>query len=149
MVGIFLTIWVRCEIRNDVRNLKVSCVGRGLMGYLGNKVRVYIIYKFHFDWACLFLEFNGKWYAHCGLVFLQGSISISMSLHHTTFCFICCHLTSGEKEGDELRRNSDVMEILRKTRFPRVRNAGDIKSPETIIEHEYEFMFLICVVMYL
>jgi hypothetical protein len=82
-------------------------------------------------------------------VFLQGSISISMSLHHTTFCFICCHLTSGEKEGDELRRNSDVMEILRKTRFPRVRNDGDIKSPETILEHEYEFMFLICVVMYL
>jgi hypothetical protein len=38
MVGIFLTIWVRSEIRNDVRNLKVSCVGRGLMGYLGNKV---------------------------------------------------------------------------------------------------------------
>ncbi|KAG2545298.1 hypothetical protein PVAP13_9KG423365 [Panicum virgatum] len=102
MVGIFLTIWVRSEIRNDVRNLKVSCVGRGLMGYLGNK----------------------------------GSISISMSLHHTTFCFICCHLTSGEKEGDELRRNSDVMEILRKTRFPQVRGAGYVKSPETILEHD-------------
>uniref|UniRef100_A0A0D9W020 Inositol polyphosphate-related phosphatase domain-containing protein n=1 Tax=Leersia perrieri TaxID=77586 RepID=A0A0D9W020_9ORYZ len=102
MVGIFLTIWVRSELRDDVKNLKVSCVGRGLMGYLGNK----------------------------------GSISISMSLHHTTFCFICCHLTSGEKEGDELRRNSDVMEILRKTRFPRVRGAGDVKSPETILEHE-------------
>ncbi|WVZ60842.1 hypothetical protein U9M48_010809 [Paspalum notatum var. saurae] len=102
MVGIFLTIWVRSEIRNDVRNLKVSCVGRGLMGYLGNK----------------------------------GSISISMSLHHTTFCFICCHLTSGEKEGDELRRNSDVMEILRKTRFPQVRGAADVKSPETILEHD-------------
>ena len=39
MVGIFLTVWVRSEIRADVRNLKVSCVGRGLMGYLGNKVR--------------------------------------------------------------------------------------------------------------
>ncbi|KAF2941773.1 type IV inositol polyphosphate 5-phosphatase 7 isoform X2 [Oryza sativa Japonica Group] len=102
MVGIFLTVWVRSELRNDVKNLKVSCVGRGLMGYLGNK----------------------------------GSISISMSLHHTSFCFICCHLTSGEKEGDELRRNSDVMEILRKTRFPRVRGAGDIKSPETILEHD-------------
>ncbi|KAM3260990.1 hypothetical protein ACQJBY_051941 [Aegilops geniculata] len=102
MVGIFLTVWVRSEIRNDIRNLKVSCVGRGLMGYLGNK----------------------------------GSISISMSLHHTTFCFVCCHLTSGEKEGDELRRNSDVMEILRKTRFPRVRGCGDVKSPETILEHD-------------
>jgi hypothetical protein len=39
MVGIFLTVWVRSEIRADVRNLKVSCVGRGLMGYLGNKVK--------------------------------------------------------------------------------------------------------------
>ncbi|KAG2631974.1 hypothetical protein PVAP13_2NG053800 [Panicum virgatum] len=102
MVGIFLTVWVRNEIRDDVRNLKVSCVGRGLMGYLGNK----------------------------------GSISISMSLHQTSFCFICCHLTSGEKEGDELHRNSDVLEILKKTRFPRVRGAGDIKSPETILEHD-------------
>ncbi|EEE66663.1 hypothetical protein OsJ_23293 [Oryza sativa Japonica Group] len=66
----------------------------------------------------------------------DGSISISMSLHQTSFCFICCHLTSGEKEGDELRRNSDVMEILRKTRFPRVRGANDVKSPETILEHD-------------
>ncbi|KAF9686938.1 hypothetical protein SADUNF_Sadunf02G0042200 [Salix dunnii] len=81
MVGLFLTVWVKSDLRDDIRNLKVSCVGRGLMGYLGNK----------------------------------GSISISMSLHQTSFCFICSHLTSGQKEGDELRRNSDVMEILRKT----------------------------------
>ncbi|XP_019706637.1 type IV inositol polyphosphate 5-phosphatase 7 [Elaeis guineensis] len=102
MVGIFLTIWVRSEIRDDLKNLKVSCVGRGLMGYLGNK----------------------------------GSISISMSLHQTSFCFICSHLTSGQKEGDELRRNSDVMEILRKTRFPQVHGVADEQSPETILEHD-------------
>lgn len=78
-----------------------------------------------------------------------------MSLHQTTFCFICCHLTSGEKEGDELRRNSDVMEILRKTRFPQVRGAGDVKSPETILEHEYviyapfsETMLFTCIVLW-
>ncbi|XP_074316758.1 type I inositol polyphosphate 5-phosphatase 4-like [Silene latifolia] len=102
MVGIFLTVWVRSDLRDDVRNMKVSCVGRGLMGYLGNK----------------------------------GSISISMSLHQTSFCFVCSHLTSGEKEGDELRRNSDVMEILRKTRFPRVQGTGDEYSPQTILEHD-------------
>ncbi|KAH7862322.1 hypothetical protein Vadar_003028 [Vaccinium darrowii] len=102
MVGIFLTVWVKRDLRGDVRNMKVSCVGRGLMGYLGNK----------------------------------GSISISMSLHLTSFCFICTHLTSGQKEGDELRRNSDVMEILRKTRFPRVHGMGDENSPQTILEHE-------------
>lgn len=40
MVGIFLTVWVKSNIRDDVHNMKVSCVGRGLMGYLGNKVNL-------------------------------------------------------------------------------------------------------------
>ncbi|THU45448.1 hypothetical protein C4D60_Mb02t18040 [Musa balbisiana] len=102
MVGIFLTIWVRSDIREDIKNLKISCVGRGLMGYLGNK----------------------------------GSISISMSFHKTSFCFICSHLTSGQKDGDELRRNSDVMEILKKTRFPHVQRSDRDKSPETILDHD-------------
>ncbi|PIN04443.1 hypothetical protein CDL12_23017 [Handroanthus impetiginosus] len=39
------------------------------------------------------------------------------------------HLTPGQKEGDELRRNADFMEILRKTRFPRVNGVNDEKSP--------------------
>lgn len=38
MVGLFLTVWVRTELRRHVHNVKVSCVGCGLMGYLGNKV---------------------------------------------------------------------------------------------------------------
>ncbi|KAE8727278.1 Type I inositol 1,4,5-trisphosphate 5-phosphatase CVP2 [Hibiscus syriacus] len=83
MVGLFLCVWVRADLYQHISNLKVSCVGRGIMGYLGNK----------------------------------GSISISMTLHQTTFCFVCTHLTSGEKEGDEIRRNSDVAEILKRTRF--------------------------------
>ncbi|XP_010552761.1 PREDICTED: type I inositol polyphosphate 5-phosphatase 4 [Tarenaya hassleriana] len=102
MVGIFLTVWVKSDLRDSVRNLKVSCVGRGLMGYLGNK----------------------------------GSISISMLVHQTSFCFVCSHLTSGQKEGDELRRNSDVLEILRKTRFPRVNGADEEQSPQTILQHD-------------
>ncbi|KAI3469602.1 hypothetical protein Pfo_026265 [Paulownia fortunei] len=102
MVGIFLTVWVRSELTEHVRNIKVSCVGRGLMGYLGNK----------------------------------GSISISMLLHQTSLCFVCSHLTSGQKEGDELRRNADFMEILRKTRFPRVNGINEEKSPETILHHD-------------
>jgi len=59
-----------------------------------------------------------------------------MSLHQTSFCFVCTHLTSGQKDGDQLRRNADVVEILRKTRFPHVHGAGDKKSPETILDHE-------------
>ncbi|URE29768.1 type I inositol-1,4,5-trisphosphate 5-phosphatase [Musa troglodytarum] len=46
------------------------------------------------------------------------------------------HLSSGQKDGDELRRNSDVMEILRKTRFPPVHGFCDERSPETIPEHD-------------
>lgn len=38
MVGIFLCVWVRSDLCTRITNLKVSCVGRGIMGYLGNKV---------------------------------------------------------------------------------------------------------------
>ncbi|KAF8396742.1 hypothetical protein HHK36_018372 [Tetracentron sinense] len=103
MVGIFLCVWVRADLNRHISNLKVSCVGRGIMGYLGNK----------------------------------GSISISMTLQQTTFCFVCTHLTSGEKDGDEVRRNSDVMEILKKTRFPQSRRVpGQPFSPDNILEHD-------------
>eukprot|EP01018_Ginkgo_biloba_P038611 Gb_30238 [translate_table: standard] len=102
MVGIFLTVWVRSDLRYHVHNLKVSCIGRGLMGYLGNK----------------------------------GCISVSMSIHKTSFCFMCSHLASGQKEGDELRRNSDVVEILKNTRFPQLHRLSWEKSPKTIMEHD-------------
>ncbi|KAI3871127.1 hypothetical protein MKW98_015027 [Papaver atlanticum] len=106
MVGIFLCVWVRTDLKQHVSNLKVSCVGRGIMGYLGNK----------------------------------GSVSISMTLHQTTFCFVCTHLTSGEKEGDEVRRNSDVNEILKKTKFSQTqRFSGQpfTPSPVSILEHDH------------
>lgn len=45
MVGVFLTVWVKSDIRDDVHNMKVSCVGRGLMGYLGNKVHLLIYFN--------------------------------------------------------------------------------------------------------
>lgn len=38
MVGIFLCVWVRADLYKHITQLKVSCVGRGIMGYLGNKV---------------------------------------------------------------------------------------------------------------
>ncbi|KAK3016093.1 hypothetical protein RJ639_006337 [Escallonia herrerae] len=103
MVGVFLCIWVRSELYQQIENLKVSCVGRGIMGYLGNK----------------------------------GSISISMTLHQTTFCFVCTHLASGEKDGDEVKRNSDVIEILKKTRFSHsVRVPGRPIPPDSILDHD-------------
>ncbi|XP_031396026.1 type I inositol polyphosphate 5-phosphatase 5 [Punica granatum] len=102
MVGIFLTVWARSKLVPHIGHLRVSSVGRGIMGCLGNK----------------------------------GCISMSMSLHETSFCFVCSHLASGEKEGDELRRNADVTEILKSTQFSKVCKNSDRQEPERIIDHD-------------
>ena len=68
---------------------------------------------------------------------LQGCISMSMSLHQTSFCFVCSHLASGEKEGDELKRNADVCEILKCTQFPKICKNPNSRAPERINDHEY------------
>ncbi|CAN6455952.1 unnamed protein product [Victoria cruziana] len=67
-----------------------------------------------------------------GYIGNKGSVSVSMSIHQTLFCFICSHLTPGEKDGDELKRNADVKEIIRRTQF----NLRSIDLPNTIFDHE-------------
>ncbi|XP_068634288.1 type I inositol polyphosphate 5-phosphatase 2-like isoform X2 [Aristolochia californica] len=104
MVGIYVSVWVRKRLRRHINNVKVSPVGVGLMGYMGNK----------------------------------GSVSVSMSLFQSRLCFVCSHLTSGSKEGDKQRRNSDVYEILRRTRFASV---FDSNQPQTIPAHDQIFWF--------
>ncbi|XP_024170589.1 type I inositol polyphosphate 5-phosphatase 2 isoform X2 [Rosa chinensis] len=104
MVGIYISIWVRKKLRRHINNLKVSPVGVGLMGYMGNK----------------------------------GSVSVSMSLFQSRMCFVCSHLTSGQKEGAEQRRNSDVYEIIRRTCFSSV---FDTDQPQTIPSHDQIFWF--------
>ncbi|CAH1439817.1 unnamed protein product [Lactuca virosa] len=104
MVGIYISVWVRKSLRRHINNLKVSPVGVGLMGYMGNK----------------------------------GSVSVSMSLYQTRLCFVCSHLTSGHKDGDEERRNSNVSEILKRTRFSSV---IDPDQPQTIPCHDQIFWF--------
>ncbi|XP_073107099.1 type I inositol polyphosphate 5-phosphatase 1 isoform X2 [Elaeis guineensis] len=64
---------------------------------------------------------------------LKGSISVSMSIYQTFFCFICSHLTSGEKNGDAHRRNADVQEIHRRAQFS---SASSIGVPKKIHDHE-------------
>ncbi|XP_028802681.1 type I inositol polyphosphate 5-phosphatase 10-like [Neltuma alba] len=66
----------------------------------------------------------------------KGCISVSLSLYQTTFCFICSHLASGEKEGDELRRNLDVIEILKNTQFARICKTSYTRMPERILDHD-------------
>ncbi|KAL9224992.1 hypothetical protein vseg_000966 [Gypsophila vaccaria] len=66
----------------------------------------------------------------------KGCISVSMLLYSTSFCFICSHLASGEKEGDELKRNLDVIEIIKNTHFPRRCKVPNSRVPERILEHD-------------
>ncbi|KGN46110.1 type IV inositol polyphosphate 5-phosphatase 3 isoform X2 [Cucumis sativus] len=68
-----------------------------------------------------------------GYIGNKGSISVSMSIYQTLFCFICTHLTSGEKEGDEIKRNADVNEIHRRTQFHPINGVG---FPKIIHDHE-------------
>lgn len=38
MVGLFLSVWARDGLVQHIGHLRVSCIGRGIMGCLGNKV---------------------------------------------------------------------------------------------------------------
>ncbi|CAN0919645.1 Type I inositol polyphosphate 5-phosphatase 5 [Linum grandiflorum] len=71
----------------------------------------------------------------------KGCIAISMSLHRTSFCFVCSHLASGEKEGDELKRNADVAEILKSIQFPKICKNQISRAPERIVDHDRVLWF--------
>lgn len=64
---------------------------------------------------------------------MQGSVSVSMTLFQSRLCFVCSHLTSGQKDGAEQRRNADVYEIIRRTQFSSV---FDMNQPQNIPSHE-------------
>ncbi|KAL4565927.1 hypothetical protein LXL04_030033 [Taraxacum kok-saghyz] len=99
MVGVFLTIWVSKSLKKHIKNVHVSTVGVGAMGFIGNK----------------------------------GSISASMCIYETNFCFICTHLTSGEREVDLIKRNADVDDIHKRTSF---NSMSQVSLPRTIKDHE-------------
>lgn len=66
----------------------------------------------------------------------KGAVSVSMSIEGTSFCFIAAHLASGEKKGDEVRRNHQVSEIFRRTSFSRSPKNDNSSPPLTILGHE-------------
>lgn len=66
----------------------------------------------------------------------KGAVSVSMSIEGTSFCFIAAHLASGEKKGDEIRRNHQVSEIFRRTSFPQAAKTDNSSPPLNIMGHE-------------
>ena len=66
----------------------------------------------------------------------KGAVSVSMSIEGTSFCFIAAHLASGEKKGDEIRRNHQVSEIFRRTYFPQAAKTDNSSPPLNILGHE-------------
>ncbi|XP_016438992.1 type I inositol polyphosphate 5-phosphatase 4 isoform X1 [Nicotiana tabacum] len=71
----------------------------------------------------------------------KGSVSVSMSIGGTSFCFVAAHLASGEKKGDEGKRNHQVSEIFRRTSFPRLPEDRRKNLPLTILGHDQIFWF--------
>ncbi|KAE8705420.1 Type I inositol 1,4,5-trisphosphate 5-phosphatase CVP2 [Hibiscus syriacus] len=63
----------------------------------------------------------------------KGSVSVRFRLHETSFCFVCCHLASGGRRGDENLRNSNVSEIFSRTSFPR---GPSLDLPIKILDHD-------------
>ncbi|KAI5594523.1 hypothetical protein BDE02_03G078200 [Populus trichocarpa] len=68
----------------------------------------------------------------------KGSVSVSMSVFQSRLCLVCSHLTSGQKDGAEQRRNADVCEIIRRTRFSSIL---DTNQAQTIPSHDQIFWF--------
>ncbi|CAL1357876.1 unnamed protein product [Linum trigynum] len=74
----------------------------------------------------------------------KGAVTVSMSIEGVSFCFIAAHLASGEKKGDEGRRNRQVLEIFRRTSFllPSKDDPNDDHyHPPTILGHDRIFWF--------
>ncbi|KAK1410146.1 hypothetical protein QVD17_36680 [Tagetes erecta] len=72
----------------------------------------------------------------------KGSVAVSMSIEGTSFCFVVAHLASGEKKGDEGRRNHQVSEIFKRTTFTRqFQDNGCMPQPLTILGHDQIFWF--------
>ncbi|XP_040382898.1 type IV inositol polyphosphate 5-phosphatase 9-like isoform X2 [Oryza brachyantha] len=67
----------------------------------------------------------------------KGAVTVRFLLHGTSFCFVCCHLASGGKDGDAQLRNADAADILARTTFRRPATAPPAEElPRKILDHD-------------
>ncbi|KAJ8750104.1 hypothetical protein K2173_014019 [Erythroxylum novogranatense] len=71
----------------------------------------------------------------------KGAVSVSMSIEGVSFCFIAAHLASGEKKGDEGKRNHQVLEIFKRTSFNPSPQENYNPLPPNILAHDRIFLF--------
>ncbi|EFJ47134.1 hypothetical protein VOLCADRAFT_105199 [Volvox carteri f. nagariensis] len=54
----------------------------------------------------------------------KGAVAARLRLYDSSLVFVASHLTAGDAEGDELRRNADVHDILRRAVFVSAPDGG-------------------------
>ncbi|EIE20020.1 DNase I-like protein, partial [Coccomyxa subellipsoidea C-169] len=66
----------------------------------------------------------------------KGAVAVRMRVFDTGVELINAHLSSGESEGDKLKRHSDFLEIIRRGQYP---PDSDAKEPETSLACDQTF----------
>ena len=56
--------------------------------------------------------FHNKWLS------TAGAVAMRLRVHDSGMGFVVAHLSSGESEGDDAKRNYDYSEIVRRLQFP-------------------------------
>ncbi len=54
-------------------------------------------------------------HSHCLLA--TGAVAVRLRVYDSPLCVVCSHLASGDQEGDELKRNADYADILKRCQF--------------------------------
>ncbi|XP_039065392.1 type IV inositol polyphosphate 5-phosphatase 9-like isoform X2 [Hibiscus syriacus] len=88
------------------------------------------------SYLCPYIRYPSVSCIGCGIMGClgnKGSVSARFKLHETSFCFVCCHLASGGRQGDEKLRNFNVCEIFSRTSFPR---GASLDLPRKILDHD-------------
>ena len=62
----------------------------------------------------------------------KGAVCLRLQLYHTSICFVCSHLSSGESKGTERRRDAEVADILNRAVFSDI-DTSDWTATESFI----------------